>query len=51
MNRNKRKHDNPKPVGFSKSSTKGKVYSNTSSPQEAREKSNKYPNFMPKATI
>ena len=39
------------PMWFSKSSVKGKVHSNTSLPQEAREKSNKYPNFMPKATI
>jgi len=38
-------------MGFSKSSTKGKVHSNTSSPQETREKSNKYPNFTLKATI
>ena len=29
---------------------KGKVHSNTSLPQETREKSNKYPNFIPKAT-
>ena len=43
MHRNKLKwkHDNPKPMGFSKSSDKGKVHSNTSLPQEAREKSNK----------
>ena len=37
-------------MGFSKSSAKGKVHSNTSLPQETREKSNKYPNFIPKAT-
>ena len=30
-----------KPLGFSKSSAKGKVQSNTSLPQETREKSNK----------
>ena len=43
MHRNKLKwkHDNPKPMGFSKSSAKGKVHSNTSLPQETREKSNK----------
>ena len=35
------KHDNPKPMGFSKSSAKGKVHSNTSLPQETGEKSNK----------
>ena len=34
------KHDNPKPMGFSKSSAKGKVYSNTRLPHEIREKSN-----------
>ena len=43
MHRNelKWKHNNPKPMGFSKSSTKGKVPGNTSLPQETREKSNK----------
>ena len=43
MHRNewKWKHNNPKPMGFSKSSTKGKVHRNTSLPQETREKSNK----------
>ena len=35
------KHDNPKPMGFRKSSAKGKVHSNTSLPQETGEKSNK----------
>ena len=35
------KHHNPKPMGFSKSSAKGKVHSNASLPQERREKSNK----------
>ena len=45
------KHNNPKPMGFSKSSTKGKVHSNTSLPQETREKSNKLPDSTPKATI
>ena len=34
---------------FSKSSAKGKVHSNTTLPQETREKSNKQPNFAPKA--
>ena len=34
-------HKNPKPMGFSKSSAKGKVHSNTSLPQETKEKSNK----------
>ena len=42
MHRNKWKwkHDNPKPMGFSKSSTKKKVHSNISLPQETREKIN-----------
>ena len=31
------KHNNPKSMGFSKSSAKGKVHSNTSLPQETRE--------------
>ena len=35
------KHNNPIPMGFSKSSAKGKVHSNTSLSQERREKSNK----------
>ena len=37
----KRKHNNPKYMGFSKSSVKGEVHSNISLPQETREKSNK----------
>ena len=43
MHRNKwkQKHNKPKPLGFSKSSAKGNVHSNTSLPQETREKSNK----------
>ena len=43
MHRNKWKwkHNNPKSMGFSKSSAKGKVHSNSSLPQETREKSNK----------
>ena len=36
-------------MGFSKSNAKGKDHSNTSLPQETREKSNKQPNFAPKA--
>ena len=35
------KIDNPKPVGQCKSSAKGKVHSNTGTPQETRKKSNK----------
>ena len=34
------KHDDPKPMGCSKSSSKRKVYSNTSLPQETRKISN-----------
>ena len=37
-------------MGFSKNSAKGKVHSNTSLPQETREKSKKQPHFTPKAT-
>ena len=40
---------NPKPMGFSKSSSKREVYSNTSLPQETRKSSNKQPNFISKA--
>ena len=52
MHRNKWKwkHDNPKPMGFSKSNAKKEVHSNRSLPQETRETSNKQPNFTPKAT-
>ena len=37
----KMKTQQPKTSGFSKSSVKGKVHSNTSLPQETGEKSNK----------
>ena len=37
-------------MGFSKSSSKRKVYSNTILPQEARKTSNRQPNFTPKTT-
>ena len=37
-------------MGFSKSSAKRKVHSNTSLPPETRETSNKQPNFTPEAT-
>ena len=43
------KHDDPKPMGCSKSSSKRKVYSNTILPQETRNISNKQPNLTPKA--
>ena len=38
---NENENNDPKSMGFSKSSAKGKVHSNTSLPQETREKSNK----------
>ena len=43
MHRNKWKwkHNNPKSMGFSKNSAKGKVHSNTRLPQESRATSNK----------
>ena len=43
MHRNKWKwkHNNPKPIGHCKSSAKGKVHSNTGTPQETRKKSKK----------
>ena len=37
-------------MGFSKSSVKREVHSNTSLAQETRETSNKQPIFMPKAS-
>ena len=37
-------------MGFSKSSAKGKVHSNTSLPQETRVKQNKRPDSTPRAT-
>ena len=43
------KHDNPKPMGCSKSSSKREVYSYTSPSQETRNISNKQPNLIPKA--
>ena len=39
---------NSKPVGCSKSSSKGDVYSNTILPQETRKTSNRQPSFTPK---
>ena len=55
MHRNewKWKQNNPKPMGFRKSSAKVKVHHNASLPQEIREKSNKSskPNFTLKVTI
>ena len=43
------KHDDPKPMGCSKSSSKREIYSNTILPQEIRKISNKQPKFTPKA--
>ena len=43
------KHDDPKPMGWSKSSSKREVYSNTILPQETRKISNKQPTLTPKA--
>ena len=44
------KHDDPKPMGCSKSSSKREVYSNTILPQETRKVSNKQASPTPKAT-
>ena len=43
------KHDDPKPMECSKSSSKRVVYSNTILPQETKNISNKQPNLTPKA--
>ena len=43
------KQNNPKPMGWSKSSSKREVESNTILPQETRKISNKQPNITPKA--
>ena len=44
------KHDDPKPMEHSKSSSKREVYSNTVLHQETIKISNKQPNLTPKAT-
>ena len=44
------KHDDPKPMRYSKSSSKREVYSNTILPEETRKISNKQPNLTPKET-
>ena len=44
------KHDNSKPMGCRKSSSKKEVYSNTILPQETRKTLNKQLNFTPKTT-
>ena len=43
------KHNDAKPKGCYKSSSKREVYSNTILPQETRDISNKQPNITPKA--
>ena len=52
MHRNKWKwkHNNSKPMGWSKSSSKREVDCNTILPQETRKTSNRQPNFIPKTT-
>ena len=42
------KHDNSKPTGGNKSSSKKEVYSNTILPQRPRKTWNRPPNFTPK---
>ena len=44
------KHDNSKPKGCSKSSSKREVYSTIILPQETRKTLNRQPNFTPKTT-
>ena len=44
------KHDNSKPVGCSKSSSKREFYSNTILPQETTKALNRESNFTPKTT-
>ena len=44
------KHDNLKPIGCSKRSSKREIYNNTSLPQETRKISNKQSNLIPKGT-
>ena len=45
-----KKHDDPKPMGCSKSSSKREVHSNSISPQETRKISNKQSNPTLKTT-
>ena len=44
------KHNNSKPMGCSKSSSKRDVYSNTILPQDTRKTSNRQPNTTPRTT-
>ena len=48
-NKWQQKHDDPKPMGFSKSSSKREVYSNIVLPQETRKALNRQPNSTSKA--
>ena len=52
IHRNKwqQKHNDPKPMGCSKSNSKREFYSNSISPQETRKILNKQSNTTPKAT-
>ena len=52
MHRNKWqwKHDNPKPMRFSKNSAKREVHHNTGLPQDTKDTSNIQPTLTPKAT-
>ena len=45
-----KKHNSPKPMGWSKSGSKTEVYSNTSLPQGTRKISNNQPKLTPKST-
>ena len=45
-----RKHDDLKPIGCSKSSSKTEIQSNTILPQETRKTLNRQSNFTPKTT-
>ena len=45
------KHDNAKPMGCSKSSSKGEIYSITILFQETRKTSNRQDKFTPKTTV
>ena len=52
MSRNKWqwKHNNSKPMGCNKSSSKREFYRNTILPKETRKTSSRQPNFTPKTT-
>ena len=44
------KHDNSKPMGYSKSISKREVYNNTILPKKQEKTLNRQPDFTPKAT-